>query len=813
MKAGEAGTIGAMSRHTPRGARPGPTDRSKPAPKGAATPKKAKAEGVEDAPRGDRGGRVEPVMPGAPIPLYTRIGGSSALALEHTEWVLTNALGGYAMGTALGMPTRRYHSLLITDSPESAQRRATLNHVVERLIVRSPADGGSEGDEVHELSTMRFVGDSPAGVTHPGGHTKLVRFEKDVSCRWTFHAGPVEVVKELILPKGTRAGMLRYQVKARRSGVADVRLELLPLVAMRDYHALRRAGDERAFQVEHTKAGVPTEGGAGVSIHVQASGSDPLMMTTSRGEVRADLAGAGWWRNFLYRIDRERGQDHVEDLFCPGVFAVDLAARKKPDAVVLRFGVDERELAALDSFETELFRLRRNAEKTIQEALGRAGQISDSDIEPLAALALAADDFVVHPRNSGGSASSRDTKPTSIIAGYPWFTDWGRDTMISLPGLLLESGRWIEALAALRRFAEARRRGIIPNRFMDGRDGVEGEAEYNTIDASLWFIITACRYLESSRDRAGFEQHLLPACLDVIQAYRNGTEFGIAMDPADFLITGGSATTQLTWMDARRDGVSFTPRHGKAVEVNALWHSGLRMLAEAIESTITAGTAVAPTKPIGAGQNGRETRTNVSPADLRALADSVAISFRGVFYSEALGCCHDVITPDGAGRWQASGEVRPNQVFAVSLPHSPLTQEQQRQVLRVVREQLQTPLGLRTLAPGSRGYSARFRGTMYELDAAYHNGTVWPWLIGAYAEAVARVGGFSGESLRDARRAVSALLRKLDGECAGSIAEVFDAEATNEEPARSGGCPAQAWSVAEVRRVWSLLSRSAASGG
>ncbi len=795
-----------MTRPKPRGARARSTDRAKPAPKTAAAPKKGKAARFEDEPAGDVDARAGRTMPVAPIPLYTRIGGSQALGLEHTEWVLTNALGGFAMGTALGMPTRRYHSLLITDTPESAQRWATLNHVVERLIVRSAGEGGV--DEVHELSTMRFMGESPAGVMHPDGHARLVRFEKDVSCRWTFHAGPVEVVKELMLPKGTRAGMLRYQVKARRSGVADVRLELLPLVAMRDYHSLRRASDDQPFQVEYARAAAGADDAAGVSIRVQIAGSDPLIMTANRGEVHSDVAGSGWWRNFLYRVDRERGQDHVEDLFCPGVFALDLAARKKIDAVVLRFGVDERELAGLDSFDTELHRLRRNAERTICDALGRVVNVTESDIEPLAALALAADDFVVHPRNTGAGEGARETKPTSIIAGYPWFTDWGRDTMISLPGLLLESGRWIEALAALRRFAEARRGGIIPNRFMDVVDGRAGEPEYNTIDASLWFIIAACRYLESSGDRVGFDQHLLAACMDVVHAYSVGTEFGIAMDPADFLITGGSASTQLTWMDARRDGVSFTPRHGKAVEVNALWHACLRVLADAIESTPMSSGMTHPSKQPATWNSNGAPHTMASAADLRALADSVSRSFRGTFFSDALGYCHDVITPDSAGRWQASDEVRPNQVFAVSLPHSPLSDDQQRHVLRAVRERLLTPLGLRTLAPGSRGYSARFRGTMFELDAAYHNGTVWPWLIGAYAEGVARVGGFSPESVREAREAISGLLRKLDAECVGSIAEVFDAEATANEPARAGGCPAQAWSVAEVRRLLGVLARA-----
>ncbi|MGE3106980.1 MAG: amylo-alpha-1,6-glucosidase [Phycisphaerales bacterium] len=713
----------------------------------------------------------------APIPLYTRIAGDHALSLEHTEWVLPNSLGGFAMGTALGLPTRRYHALLVTDSPTSTQRRATLAHIAERLVIKS-ADGR---DESLDLSTFRFASPDPAGVIHPAGHTHLVRFEKDVACRWIFHVGPVELTKELILPRGTRAGMIRYQIKARRGAVADVRLELLPMVAMRDYHAVRHAlGDAPPFHVESSEiAGSP---------RVRAvDGEWSLLIAADRGQTRHP-GGCGWWRQFFYRVERDRGQDHTEDLYCPAAFVADLAARKQADALVIRFGVDEREVASLDSFDAELDRLRARADDIISASLDRCAGMQETDAGPLAALALAADDFVIHPRSSLVPADQRGTQPTSIIAGYPWFTDWGRDTMISLPGLLLESGRFSEALAALRRFAAARRHGIIPNRFTDAGHAGFDDVEYNTIDASLWFIIASHRFLDASGDRTAFEQHLLPACLDVIESYRKGTDHGIGMDPADHLIAGGSATTQLTWMDARRDGICFTPRHGKAVEINALWHSSLRLLAESLASR--------PGHSALAG-------------DLRALADVVARSFRSAFFSPALGFCYDAISPDASGRWQPVGEIRPNQVFAISLPHSPLLRDEQLGVLRVVRERLLTPFGLRTLAPGSRGYAPRFRGPLFELDAAYHNGTVWPWLLGPYAEAVARAGEFSPESIREARQALAPIIRKLDAECVGSIAEVFDAEGTPGDPQRAGGCPAQAWSVAETRRVLALLARHA----
>ena len=433
---------------------------------------------------------------------------------------------------------------------------------------------------------------------------------------------------------------------------------------------------------------------------------------------------------------------------------------------------------------------RRSSAELVTGTIKRFPNMNEIDAEHLIALTLASDDFVIHPSHSSGGRASKTA--ASIIAGYPWFTDWGRDTMISLPGILLETGRFPEAIGALRRFADARRNGIIPNRFTDIslEHAGHGEPEYNTIDASLWFVVTACRYLETSRDRGGFNQSLLPACLEVIDLYRRGTDFGIAMDPADFLITGGGPGTQLTWMDALRDGICFTPRHGKAVEINALWHCGLRMLADAVNFTDA-----------------------VKAADLRSLAGMVASSFGKTFFDESLGCCFDVITRDSNGTWRGVGEIRPNQIFAVSLPHSPLSHQQQVAVVNTVRDRLYTPVGLRTLAPGSPGYAPRFRGPLAQLDAAYHNGTAWPWLLGPFAEAVARAGEFSPASIREAREALRPIMRKIDAECAGQIAEVFDAEGTNEDPQRAGGCPAQAWSVAETLRVLTLLAKAEAESG
>jgi 4-alpha-glucanotransferase len=359
----------------------------------------------------------------------------------------------------------------------------------------------------------------------------------------------------------------------------------------------------------------------------------------------------------------------------------------------------------------------------------------------------------------------------SVIAGYPWFSDWGRDAMISLPGLLLATERFDEALGVLQTFARAQRRGLIPNRF----DDYGGENHYNTVDGSLWFVHACAAYLRASGDREGFDS-LVPACLRVILAYEQGTDYDIAMDPADGLIRAGNEHTQLTWMDAQRGGITFTPRHGKAVEINALWFNALTLLAEALPD-------------------------HDACARLSTLAERAGASFVRAFVNPGSGLL-DCLTPTDEG-WEADTSVRPNQIFAASLPHSPLSLEQRREVVRVVRERLLTPVGLRTLDPSDPAYRGRYEGDLMARDAAYHNGTVWPWLLGAYAEAVMRADGFSERSRAEAGDALRPLIAWLEsGWSPAQLPEIFDGDETPDAPREPDGCPAQAWSVAETLRVW-----------
>jgi predicted glycogen debranching enzyme len=407
------------------------------------------------------------------------------------------------------------------------------------------------------------------------------------------------------------------------------------------------------------------------------------------------------------------------------------------------------------------------------------------------ALRTAASQFVVRRVKPAPQKGSQ----TSIIAGYPWFSDWGRDTCISLPGLLLATGRLAEARQCLEAFAELVEGGLVPNCFDNG----SGHAEYNTADASLWYLNAAAelaKKLGLPLDPSGELSTIAGACLSIIHAYEHGTSFDIQMDPSDGLIIAGNAGTQLTWMDAKRDDVVFTPRHGKPVELSALWYNGLRRVGELLPAN-----------------QARRTR------EISEIASWMDRSFEKAFWNEQGAHLFDCLSPryaaDGSRvGWEPSRQIRPNQIFALSLPHSPLERSMQPSVLECVTRHLLTPQGLRTLSPHDGDYRPRFEGSLFARDGAYHNGTVWPWLIGPYAEAVLRVGEFSASARSKAREAIDPLLNEL---CRphdptgpiGQICEVYDAEM----PRRPEGCPAQAWSVAELIRILVLLETPSAGKG
>ncbi len=639
--------------------------------------------------------------------------------LNH-EWLLTNGLGAFASSTVVGCNTRRYHGLLCAATIPPVGRIVTLNRIGELVFL----DGSGQ---FLELSVNRF-----RNAVHPRGDRYLQRFDLDLTATWHYNVEGVTITKQLLLAWRKNLAGVRYSIQADRNDRA-VELHLAPFVSLRDYHALRQQAGSQ-FQV--------TADGWAMSV------ADDRHKLHFRADAGGFQRREDWWYGHTYPVETERGLDDGEDLFVPGILMHKLAGQ---GVVTIWATTDEpqqhydwdAELAALGD------RAKLWMQPTQQSRDGSATVTHSRDGCATTAyqrLLRASDNFIVARRRPDGKDG------TSIIAGYPWFADWGRDTMISLPGLLLTTGRFPQAAQVLTVFAEYVSEGMIPNRF----DDYTNEPSYNTVDASLWFIHACFEYLRLSKDQATFDSALLPACRAIVHGYRQGTRYHIKMDEGDGLLSAGEAGTQLTWMDAKCNGIVFTPRHGKAVEINALWYHVLRLLGE------------------------------------NELADKVRDSFMWTFWRNAFRGLYDVVNGE-----RRDGSIRPNQIFAVSLPNSPLEHEQQQAVVEVVRRELLTPFGLRTLNRDDASYRGHYRGRPMERDAAYHNGVVWPWLIGPFLDAYLRVRERSADAQRQARVWLQPLLDQMNQNCIGQISECYEGD----EPHRPVGCPAQAWSVAEVLRL------------
>ena len=643
------------------------------------------------------------------------------------EWLLTNGLGGFSFSTAVGCNTRRYHGLLIAATMPPVGRVSILSRMGEMLIL----DGDPQ--RTYELGVNQFH-DS----VHPRGYMYLRRFELGDVATWHYDVDGVSVTKEILVPWKKNAVGIRYTIAAAKADRA-MEVRMAPFFALRDFHALRRAaGYDMPCQVEN--------GGKAIGVS-----SDQIT-----GYVSCDAANwvsePAWWYGHVYPIETDRGQDDREDLFTPGRFTAKVTRR-----AVLTFWASNESGQTFD-WDAEKSRRKAAFESPAERMPARpatGGNLAVSSGTRTASnstigrLLRAANDFVVDRKTPDGKPG------TSVIAGYPWFADWGRDTFISLPGILLVPGKFEQARQVLTVFAAYVSEGMIPNRF----DDYTSEPSYNTVDASLWFIHSAFEYAKASGDRETFEKILKPACKQIIDGYRRGTRFGIKMDEADGLITQGDEQTQLTWMDAKCNGVAFTPRQGKPVEINALWYHALVLMGE------------------------------------NDLGTKVRASFTKAFWISPFRGMADVVR--GSGTYDRDNSIRPNQIFAASLPNSPLTLEQQSAVVEVVRRELLTPFGLRTLARTDPKYRGRYTGNQFTRDGAYHNGIVWPWLIGAFLEAYLRVHASSEDAKAQARRWLSPLVDALDDSCLGQLSEIYEAE----ETFRAVGCCAQAWSVAEVLRL------------
>lgn len=648
------------------------------------------------------------------------------------EWWLTNGIGGFAAGTLAGCLTRRYHGLLTAGLPSGARRLfwAKLETTVKC------------GDRQLDLATNEFSD----GTMHPTGYRHLLSAQVDSDSLQRFYAGQGLIIAETItMVPGVNATLVEYEVV---TAPAPVELVLIPLVNQRDYHEITLEQLPLAIEYSERECLVRL-----------ADAAERLALVASRGEF---LAEPDWYYNFHYRIERCRGLSDQENHFRPGRFRVVLAPGER---VQITGEVLSGQRKASGWQIADILERRRQRKKLYHaqvEAYWQRYNITRQKITDneqwlwrrLLTLADAARNFIVQIGNR-----------QDIIAGYPWFTSWGRDTMISLPGLCLVTGEHETARQILLSYAEHIRGGLLPNRFQE-----DGGAAYNTVDASLWFVVAVYHYLRATEDHQ-FLGRIWPAINAVIRAYLTGTEYNIRATSLG-LIFAGSPGVQLTWMDAKVGEWVVTPRHGCPVEINALWYNSLQIAA------------------LLAGQVGR--------SDLafryEATAELVQQSFAREFWNDERGCLYDLILPDG----QKDPAIRPNQILAVSLPFPLLSRERSRQVVQRVFEHLYTPGGLRTLAPGEPEYRPRFAGPAPERDAAYHQGTAWPWLTGQFIKAYLRVADYAPAAVRAARLLLNPLVISLAEAGLGYISEIMEPE----YPFAPRGCPAQAWSVAEVLRAY-----------
>jgi len=672
-----------------------------------------------------------------PAPLVIDPGAVGPEGLLDREWLLTNSLGAYASSSLAGTNTRRYHGLLVAATAPPVGRVVVLSCLLDQLCLADDAGG----ETAFDLATFEFP-----GAFNPDARGRLAAFRNDVAPAFVYRCGPVEVVREVILADAANAAAVRY----RQVDGPEARLRLRPFLALRDVNGLRRADRTGQMTYLHYHNGIRVEERSPAGADASDAGAPRAAHLAVAGGRARFAPDPQWWYRFRYRADLDRGEDGFEDLYTPGVFE---AALSVGAPVQLTVSLDDPKEVRFDAAAE---RRRRRLERIV-DGLG------EEPDETSRRLAVASDAFVVSRRMPNAHPS------TTILAGYPWFADWGRDAMIALPGLLLETRRFEQALSVLRLFAGAIEDGLVPN-FLDASGRPPA---FNSIDASLWFVVVADRYVGACGDEAAWRDDLAAAVERILRAYLDGTRFGIRAD-ADGLLAGGDAGTQLTWMDAQAGGPEahgpVTPRHGKSVEVNALWHAALRIAADR-------------------GVGGR---------DYAELADGVAAAFEEAFWNERDGCLYDCVRGQ-----EADASIRPHQVLAVSLPHCPLPHERQRAVVDVVRRELLTPAGLRSLTARDARYRPRYGGSRQSRDLAYHQGTVWPWLMGPFIEAWLKVSGFLPGAREQARQWLARFDAHLTEAGIGQISEVFDGD----PPHAPAGCIAQAWSVGEVLRARRLVNR------
>ena len=629
------------------------------------------------------------------------------------EWLETNGIGGFASSTVSCANTRRYHGLLTAAMRPPLGRVTTLSKFEETILI---------DNEPYEISSNEYP-----GTVHPEGFQYLRSFRLDPFPIWIYEIDGIEIERRIFMVNGQNTTVAKWRVLSKVGGRArDLSLKLKPLLSFVDYHALQQESGD--LIVDYASEGDV--------ITLEPEGEAPQLYFKNNS---VELENAGYWyRNFEYRVEKYRGFDHSEDLFLPFSLNFDLA----DDAfLVVSTDPDFPDTPAeLEAGEIE----RRD------QLIEIAGTESEFEKQ----LVLAADQFIVR-RNDGNT----------IIAGYPWFSDWGRDTMIALSGLTLSTNREGIAKNILLEYSKHLSRGMIPNRFPD-----EGEEpEYNTVDATLWYVEAVRAYVEKTGDHDFVRDELYENLVEIIYWHQKGTRFNIRVDD-DGLLSAGEEGWQLTWMDAKYGNEVFTPRIGKCVEIQALWYNALKTMERFAKKFKDAD---------GKHLYGK-------------MAKSAKTTFNKVFWDEDNEFLYDYI--DGEYRDSA---IRPNQIFAVSLKHSMLSMFRAKKVVQKVESELFTPRGLRTLSADDERYRPAYGGSPYKRDSAYHQGTAWAWLMGAFIKSMQRTYPKGRKSRKYVEEILNGFEEHLSEHGLGQISEIFDGD----PPHAPRGCFAQAWSVAEILRI------------
>jgi predicted glycogen debranching enzyme len=641
--------------------------------------------------------------------------------LRSREWLVTNGLGGYASSTVAGMNTRRYHGLLIAATAPPLGRVVLLSQLEDTLVV----DGSR-----YALSTNLYTG----SVIHPSGYLHLVGFRLDPHPVFTYGNGEWEISKTICMVPGQNTSVIEYTL-GKSSRQKQVFLEVRPLIAFRDYHGTTHENEALNRTVEQ---------GDGI-VTIQPYLSLPrLHLAHDPATVQVD---GYWYKNFEYELERERGLDYIEDLFSPLVLRADLS---RQNHFALIASTETQSISNLVEYKRAATLRASTKHFNFRAEFGR------SDLIPT--LYEAAEQFIV----------TRAPFKTTI-AGYPWFGDWGRDTMIALPGLLLATDQPQLAKEILLQYVRYIDGGMLPNRFPDAGD----KPEYNTVDATLWFFEAIRQYVNYRKDLVWRSQAveflrntLYGPLKEIVRCHINGTRYGIHVDDQGFL-WAGKADTQLTWMDAKVGNVAITPRYGRPVEIQALWHNALCTLAEF----------------------GSLLGDNLAVEDYRIMAGKLHDNFATVFWNSQRACLFDVVGEGGA-----DASLRPNQIFTVSLHYPLLSGDLAHKVVAAVETGLLTPYGLRTLSSEDPNYKGTYQGGIWNRDSAYHQGTVWPWLAGPFFSAKLAVSESTDKLLDEIDRWLDAFTRHLRDAGVGQISEIFDGD----YPHYPRGCIAQAWSVAEI---------------